>query len=279
MKNGLEIDSYGNKWYYKDDEYHREDGPAIECSNGYKSWYINGKRHRIDGPALEYSDGNKYWYLDDKQIYCKDNEEFLKYVSSKTKMTIDNLIQDIKLIRKSRFTPYSVAEFCADMSCDEKVLLEKLFQLYTSEIEEIQEPIKSETPLTNWKQRQTTWQSNLINHLSYHYECEGVIGFDQFKNLGYFVIGTPDNIAILKMQYNFIVSALVKLADMLAPSDLSRGGGKSWHKAFYMDAITKIVFALKEAKRTAIDLASNEVICVINKHATDSLNLRENNFK
>ncbi len=83
MKNGLEIDSLGNKRYYKDDKYHREDGPAIEYPNGVKSWYINGKRHRIDGPAIECADGYKIWYLDDKRINCKNNEEFLKMVKYK----------------------------------------------------------------------------------------------------------------------------------------------------------------------------------------------------
>jgi len=31
--------------------WHREDGPAVECANGYKYYYINGKRHREDGPS------------------------------------------------------------------------------------------------------------------------------------------------------------------------------------------------------------------------------------
>ena len=35
---------------------------------GTKRWYLNGKRHREDGPAIEYSDGRKLWYLNGKQI-------------------------------------------------------------------------------------------------------------------------------------------------------------------------------------------------------------------
>jgi hypothetical protein len=46
-------------------------------------YYFDGKRHRTDGPAVECSSGIKYWYLDDKQIDCKDNEEFLKIVKYK----------------------------------------------------------------------------------------------------------------------------------------------------------------------------------------------------
>jgi hypothetical protein len=106
MKNGLKIDKYktkryykddllhrengpaveystGTKYYYKDNLLHREDGPALEYSRGHKEWYIYGKLHREDGPAIEYPDGYKAWYLDDKQIFCKDNEEFLKRVKWK----------------------------------------------------------------------------------------------------------------------------------------------------------------------------------------------------
>ena len=50
------IDKYGTKkWYNKEGEYHRTDGPAIELANGDKSWYQDGELHRIDGPAVEYS--------------------------------------------------------------------------------------------------------------------------------------------------------------------------------------------------------------------------------
>jgi hypothetical protein len=49
-----------------------------------KGWYINGKRHREDGPAIEYSDGDKYWYIDDERIFCTNNEEFLRIIKIKT---------------------------------------------------------------------------------------------------------------------------------------------------------------------------------------------------
>ena len=56
----------GDKFWYLNGEYHREDGPAIEYSNGYKAWYINGKRHREDGPAIERANGDKSWWLNGK---------------------------------------------------------------------------------------------------------------------------------------------------------------------------------------------------------------------
>jgi NTP pyrophosphatase (non-canonical NTP hydrolase) len=50
------------------DELHREDGPAVEYSNGDKRWYLNDELHREDGPAVEYADGTKYWWLNGKAV-------------------------------------------------------------------------------------------------------------------------------------------------------------------------------------------------------------------
>jgi hypothetical protein len=61
--------------WYKNNNLHREDGPAIEYADGTKYWYKEGKRHREDGPAVEYPDGTKYWYLEGDsyfQIVLKD---------------------------------------------------------------------------------------------------------------------------------------------------------------------------------------------------------------
>jgi hypothetical protein len=55
--------SNGNKYWYLNGKYHREDGPAIECANGNKNWFLNGKLHREDGPAYEGADGYKEWFL------------------------------------------------------------------------------------------------------------------------------------------------------------------------------------------------------------------------
>lgn len=65
--------------YNNKDQLHREDGPAIEMSNGNKYWYFEGKRHRADGPAIEYApdssgNGNKHWYLNGVEM---TEEEFL----------------------------------------------------------------------------------------------------------------------------------------------------------------------------------------------------------
>jgi hypothetical protein len=62
----LSIDERGNKWWKLNGELHREDGPAIEYTNGYKAWYLNGKLHREDGPAISYPSGIKHWCLNGK---------------------------------------------------------------------------------------------------------------------------------------------------------------------------------------------------------------------
>jgi hypothetical protein len=43
MKPKLTIDDYGyEEWKLPNGKFHREDGPAIEYSNGSKHWYLNG---------------------------------------------------------------------------------------------------------------------------------------------------------------------------------------------------------------------------------------------
>jgi len=59
----VNVDKFGNKEWYLNGKYHREDGPAIEWANGAKSWYLNGELHREDGPAIEHANGDKSWFL------------------------------------------------------------------------------------------------------------------------------------------------------------------------------------------------------------------------
>ena len=79
MKNGLKVDQYGNKSWYKNGKYHREDGPACEYANGDKFWYKSGKQHREDGPAVELNNGTyfEYW-LDGKQLNFPNDTRLTK---------------------------------------------------------------------------------------------------------------------------------------------------------------------------------------------------------
>ena len=63
--NGAAIEwSNGRKEWLFHGVFHRTNGPAVECDNGNKLWFINGKRHRKDGPAVEFADGHKEWWFD-----------------------------------------------------------------------------------------------------------------------------------------------------------------------------------------------------------------------
>jgi len=52
---------FAGKW--DTNEYHRENGPAVEWPDKSSSWWLNNKLHREDGPAIEYVNGRKSWYL------------------------------------------------------------------------------------------------------------------------------------------------------------------------------------------------------------------------
>ncbi len=56
-------DNFGIYYLNKQDQYHREDGPALEFDDGTKKWFINGLRHRTGGPAIEWSNGDKTYFL------------------------------------------------------------------------------------------------------------------------------------------------------------------------------------------------------------------------
>ena len=63
----------GSKWWKLDGIVHREDGPAVEFTDGYKVWYKHGKRHREDGPAVDYSNGHKSWYLNGQYLRVRES--------------------------------------------------------------------------------------------------------------------------------------------------------------------------------------------------------------
>ena len=75
---------YGTKyWYNQQDQLHRDDGPAVEHSNGDKYWYQQDNLHREDGPAAEYADGTKEWWIKGKRPNVSSQEEFIRYMKLK----------------------------------------------------------------------------------------------------------------------------------------------------------------------------------------------------
>ena len=69
LKYRIEVDISGTRWYYNSaGQLHRDDGPAVEHSDGTMLWYQNGLRHRTDGAAVEWPSGNKVWYINGEQL-------------------------------------------------------------------------------------------------------------------------------------------------------------------------------------------------------------------
>lgn len=77
------IYSNGDNHWYKHGLLHREDGPAIDDEK-VKAWYFDGERHRLDGPAyLEYRDGHliiSEWWYRGKWIDVDSQEEFERLI-------------------------------------------------------------------------------------------------------------------------------------------------------------------------------------------------------
>jgi hypothetical protein len=48
--------------------------------NGTVTWFKDGVLHREDGPAVEFTDGRKYWWLNDVEL---TEEEFNQWLSKK----------------------------------------------------------------------------------------------------------------------------------------------------------------------------------------------------
>ena len=85
MRDGQNIGYYKDgsiryEYWYKDDKYHRLDGPASidyyeDGSISYERWYKDGKYHRLDGPAsINYHKDGSISYED----WYKDGEELTK---------------------------------------------------------------------------------------------------------------------------------------------------------------------------------------------------------
>jgi hypothetical protein len=55
--------------FFKNNNYHRLNGPSVLGEGGYQAWYKNGLLHRLDGPAVVYDISknglfNEAYYID-----------------------------------------------------------------------------------------------------------------------------------------------------------------------------------------------------------------------
>jgi hypothetical protein len=60
-----------------------------EFPNGTKFWYKDGNLHREDGPAKEYSSGRKHWWLDGKEY---SEEEFSRVTTKRAPLTVSPVV-------------------------------------------------------------------------------------------------------------------------------------------------------------------------------------------
>jgi hypothetical protein len=87
MKNGLIVNERGDKFWFLNDQHHRDaDYPAVERHNGDKEWWQYGKRHRLDGPAYKDAAGYEEWWVHGTYIECSSQEEFLAITNPKLAM-------------------------------------------------------------------------------------------------------------------------------------------------------------------------------------------------
>ena len=70
----------------KNNQWHREDGPAKIFHGDGEEWWLNGLRHRVDGPAVTYADGKKKWYRHGKLIF-KHGKTGFSYEISRQKFS------------------------------------------------------------------------------------------------------------------------------------------------------------------------------------------------
>jgi len=66
----------GNKYWLFDGAMHRDNGPAFETTDGHKAWYEHGRLHRLNGPAIK-NDSHTVWYIHGKRF--SSEEEFIRY--------------------------------------------------------------------------------------------------------------------------------------------------------------------------------------------------------
>ena len=52
----------------ENEDYHREDGPAVINSNGSEYWYIHGCHMRLDGPSVITDGGSEHWEYKGKRL-------------------------------------------------------------------------------------------------------------------------------------------------------------------------------------------------------------------
>jgi len=134
--------------------------------------------------------------------------------------------------------------------------------------------IDDPNPLTDWDKRQKVWQNVLLHALAENYNCSNVLKHKDGR-LNLFTIGRPSDIAVMRYQFAYFVLELSRLAQLLAPSTLRRGSGKTWHNSFYHGAVDAIISSMKEARQEVRQQASSAALMVVDQRMEDVLALKQ----
>ena len=129
----MEIDKYGTKkWRLPNGNYHREDGPAIECKNGDKYWWLNDKRHRENGPAVEWANGDKWWWLNGKRH--REDDPAVEYTNGDKHWYLNNRIYKIqtknKIVERDKNFDCKtcVSQIVCDEDCQEDIIWKEYYE-------------------------------------------------------------------------------------------------------------------------------------------------------
>ena len=89
--------SDGTKEWYQNGNLHRADGPSVDRADGFKCWSLNGILHREDGPAREYPNGSKEWWLNGRPLTEREFNKRTKSLDGKI-ATIDGIDYTLKIV-------------------------------------------------------------------------------------------------------------------------------------------------------------------------------------
>ena len=93
-------------------------GYYIDESDGTKYWHKEGNLHREDGPAIEYADGIKRWFIEGKELTQKEIEDFEFKLASpklaKVKLIVES---DAREVAK-RIAANQIARFIQNILVD-----------------------------------------------------------------------------------------------------------------------------------------------------------------
>jgi hypothetical protein len=100
IKYEVKVYTNGNKFWYLNGKWHREDGPAIEWANGDEFWYLNDKLHREDGPAIDHSNGDTYWFLNGEDLSEEEHKEAMNPTVEMTMAEINEALgKNVKVVK------------------------------------------------------------------------------------------------------------------------------------------------------------------------------------